>query len=144
MKHAPARRRRSGFTLMEVMLVLLILAILASGAGLAYQRIHRRANINAAAAQVGALKTPLQAYQLSIGNFPSTAQGLQALRNPPPDLPNQAKWDGPYIDSDVPLDPWDNPYQYMSPGVRNPDGFDLWSFGPDGMNGTQDDIGNWK
>jgi len=139
-----ARRRQDGFTLMEVMLVLLIMAILASSAGLAYQKIHRRANINAAATQVGALKTPLQAYQLSIGNFPTTAQGLQALRTPPSDLPNPAKWDGPYLDGDVPLDPWDNPYQYMCPGVHNPDGFDVWSLGPDGINGTQDDIGNWK
>ena len=48
------------------------------------------------------------------------------------------------MDSDVPLDPWDNPYQYMSPGIHNPDGFDVWSFGPDGINGTQDDIGNWN
>jgi general secretion pathway protein G len=141
MKPSPARRRQGGFTLMEVMLVLVILVILASTAGLAYQGIQRRANINAAATQVGLLKTPLHAYQLSIGSYPTT---LQALRTPPPDLPNVSKWDGPYLDSDVPLDPWGNPYQYVSPGVHNPDSFDVWSLGPDGVNGTQDDIGNWK
>jgi general secretion pathway protein G len=142
MKRRPVRRPE-GFTLMEVMLVLVILVILASTALLAFQGIQRRANINAAFTQVGALKTPLQAYQLSVGYFPSTAQGLQALRIRPADVP-QEKWDGPYLDSDVPLDPWGNPYQYMCPGARNPDSFDVWSFGPDGANGTQDDIGNWK
>ena len=56
---------------------------------------------------------------------------------------NPSKWEGPYLDSDLPLDPWDNPYQYVSPGIHNPDGFDIWSYGPDGINGTEDDIGNW-
>jgi len=138
------RRRTGGFTLMEVLLVLVILAVLASLAVFAYQKTQRRANINAAKAQVGLLRTPLQAYQLSIGSYPTTAQGLQALRYAPSDLPNPSKWDGVYLESDVPLDPWDNPYQYISPGIHNPDGFDVWSFGPDGINGTQDDIGNWN
>jgi len=59
-------------------------------------------------------------------------------------LPNPSKWDGPYLDRDVPKDPWGNPYQYGSPGPYNPDSFDVWSLGPDGVNGTQDDIGNWS
>lgn len=129
---------------MEVLLVLIILAVLASLAVFAYQNTQRRANINAAKAQVGLLKTPLQAFQLSTGNYPTTAQGLQALRYLPSDLPDPSKWDGPYLESDVPLDPWGNPYQYVSPGIHNPDGYDLWSYGPDRLSGTDDDIGNWN
>ena len=81
-------------------------------------------------------------FELDCGSFPSGAQGLDALRMPPPDVP-PGKWNGPYLDSAVPLDPWGSPYQYMFPGSRNPDSYDLWSCGPDGMNGTEDDIGNW-
>ena len=61
----------------------------------------------------------------------------------PGDLTNASKWQGPYLDKESPLDPWDNPYQYSYPGTRNQDRFDIWSFGPDGADGTADDIGNW-
>jgi general secretion pathway protein G len=136
-------RRRRGFTLMEVLLVLVILAILGSLAALSYEAISRRANKKAAESQIGLFKTPLQMYQMAIGTFPTTTQGLDALRNAPGDLANQTKWDGPYLDAPVPPDPWNNPYQYVSPGSHNPDGYDVWSYGPDGVNGTDDDIGNW-
>jgi type II secretion system protein G len=99
--------------------------------------------INAAKRQIGLLKTPLLTYELDIGSLPTTPQGLDALRRPPADLPNPQKWDGPYLDADVPLDPWSHPYHYCSPGAHNHDSYDLWSSGPDGINGTQDDIGNW-
>lgn len=143
MNHPRDRRRKGGFTLIEVLLVLVILVVLASLAVVAYGPIQRRAKVDQAKSQIGLFKTPLQTYQMTIGHFPTSAQGLSALRVPPADLPNPAKWDGPYLESDVPPDPWDNPYQYVSPGIHNPDGFDVWSFGPDGMNGTEDDIGNW-
>jgi type II secretion system protein G len=99
--------------------------------------------INAAKRQIGLLKTPLLTYQLDIGSLPTTAQGLDALRRPPADLPNPQRWAGPYLDADVPLDPWGKPYHYCSPGTHNHDSYDVWSSGPDGINGTQDDIGNW-
>jgi general secretion pathway protein G len=137
-------RRRRGFTLMEVLLVLVILAILGSLAALSYDAINRRANKKAAESQIGLFKTPLQMYQMAIGSFPTTTQGLEALRSAPGDLPNSSKWDGPYLDSAVPMDSWGNPYQYVSPGEHNRDGYDVWSFGPDGVNGTDDDIGNWS
>lgn len=138
MSYAPRRRR--GFTLIEVLLVLVILVVLASLAVVAYGPIQRRANINAAKSQIGLFKTPLQTYQMTVGSYPQT---LDALRAPPADLANPAKWDGPYLDSDVPLDPWGAPYYYAYPGSHSVDSYDLWSAGPDGVSGTEDDIGNW-
>jgi general secretion pathway protein G len=137
------RRRCGGFTLVEVLLVLVILVIIASLAVTAYGPIRRKAFINAAKTQIKAFKTPLQAYQLDIGDFPSSSQGLDALRHLPSDLPNQDKWFGPYLDSEVPKDPWGNPYSYEHPGKHQEDWPDIWSFGPDGQDGTEDDVGNW-
>jgi len=130
-------------TLIEVLLVLAILVIIASLAVTAYGPMQRKAYIRAAEAQIKAFKTPLQAYYLDLNCYPTTQQGLDALRNPPADLPNPSKWNGPYLDTDVPLDPWGRPYQYECPGRNNRDEYDVWSLGPDGQNGTDDDIGNW-
>ena len=79
-------------------------------------------------------------YDSSVSSYPSS---LQALLTQPQDLPDPSKWAGPYLDIDIGRDPWGNPYQYACPGSHNPDSFDVWSFGPDGVNGTPDDIGNW-
>jgi len=95
------RRRRGGFTLIEVMLVLTILVIIASLAVMAYGPIQRNAYIKAANTQIKAFKTPLQAYRLDIGDYPSTSQGLEALLAAPSDLANPDKWVGPYLDSQV-------------------------------------------
>ncbi|MBN2024883.1 MAG: type II secretion system major pseudopilin GspG [Pirellulales bacterium] len=140
--HNPPRRRR-GFTLIEVLLVLAILVIIASFAVIALGPMQRSAYTRAALAQVKAFKSPLQAYRLDMKDFPSTAQGLEALRNVPNDAPNPDKWAGPYLDSPVPLDPWDQPYQYEYPGKHGQDLPDIWSFGADGIDGTADDVGNW-
>jgi general secretion pathway protein G len=133
-----------GFTLIEVLLVLVILVTLASLAVNAYDGIRRKANINAARVQIGLFESQLALYQLSLTTYPTPDQGgLEALRNPPSDLANPDSWDGPYLDKPVPLDPWGNPYQYQFPGKSNPDKYDLWSFGPDLTDGTADDVGNW-
>lgn len=137
-------RRRAAFTLVEVLLVLVILVIIGSIAVTAYGPIQRRAYINAARSQIKAFKTPLNAYQLDVGDYPSTAQGLQALRYPPGDLPDPSRWNGPYLDSEVPLDPWGNEYRYEYPGRYDPTQPDIWSPGPDGIDGTDDDIGSWQ
>jgi general secretion pathway protein G len=133
----PANRRR-GFTLVEVLLVLVILMIMASLTLLAIGPMQRKAYINSAKTQIGLFKTPLSAYQLDVGSLPAS---LEALRRPPADLPNPAKWAGPYLESEVPLDPWGHPYQYACPGQHNPDSYDIWSLGPDGTG--NESIGNW-
>ena len=130
-----------GFTLMEVLLVLVILVILGSLAVGVFPNAQKKAQIDAARSQIGLLKTPLEMYYLAMNEFPASAQGLDALRNPPGDAAG-GKWAGPYAES-IPVDPWGNPYQYANPGTHNPDKYDIWSFGPDGAPGTADDIGNW-
>jgi general secretion pathway protein G len=137
------QRRRGGLTLVEVMLVLVILMIIASLAVTAYGPIQRKAYINASKTQIKAFKTPLEAYKLDMSDFPATADGLEALRGTPSGVANPDKWSGPYLDSPVPLDPWGNPYQYEYPGKHEDEKPDIWSFGPDGMDNTDDDIGNW-
>jgi len=134
-------RRKSGFTLIEVLLVLVILVVLASLAVVAYGPIQRRAKLNQAKAQIGLFKTAVGLYENGVGSYPSTASGLQALRSRPADIADPSKWDGPYLDSDVPLDPWDKPYQYACPGNHNPDSFDVWTVTPPPDN---QEIGNWK
>jgi general secretion pathway protein G len=134
---------RSGFTLLEVLLVLVILVTLAGLAVGTYDGIRRGANIKAARAQIGLFESQLALYQMAVTDYPSTDQGLEALRNPPSDLLNPDSWEGPYLDKPVPLDPWGKPYQYQRDGKNNPNKYDLWSFGPDGTDGTADDIGNW-
>ncbi len=139
-----ASRRRRGFTLIEVLLVLVILVLLASMSVPLYQSYQRQANFKAAKSQIGLFETAIEGFQLNIGSYPTTEQGLNGLLAPPADLPNPAKWEGPYLKgNEIPLDPWGTPYQYRFPGDRNPNGYDLWSIGPDRTDGTEDDVGNW-
>ncbi len=131
-----ARRRESGFTLIEVLLVMVILVVLASFALVSIGPMTRRYKLNQARAQIGLFKTPLEAYQLDIGTYPSN---LNALIARPPDVGNSNKWQGPYLDADqIPLDPWNNMYQYASPGMHHPDSYDIWTVSPEGV-----EIGNW-
>jgi len=121
------------------MLVMIILAILA---GIAVPIIigqRKKANINAAKAQVGMITSALQGYDADNSQLPTEQQGLQALVQKPDGA--SSEWHR-YLDKDIPLDPWGNPYQYKVPGNHGMD-FDVWSFGPDGQDGTDDDIGNW-
>jgi general secretion pathway protein G len=140
----PGRRARGAFTLMEVLLVLVILVVLGSLAVGMFTNTKRQADINAAKSQIELFATPLDLYFFAMNEYPSTAAGLEALRRPPADARQPEKWAGPYLDREIPLDPWGNPYQYAYPGTYNPDKYDIWSFGPDGQNGTADDIGNWQ
>lgn len=128
------RGRADGFTLVEVMVVLVILVLLA---GLVGPRIFSQvdtANVRAADVQVKSLRSALQTYRLDVGRFPTTSEGLAALMSPPSDAVDY--WRGPYLDDELPVDPWRNPYRYESP-VDNLQGFVLYSFGADGVEGGE-------
>jgi general secretion pathway protein G len=136
--------RRCGFTLIEVLLVLLILVILASLVIGVYQGTRRRAQEDAARAQVGLITPQIDLFEFHIGRYPTNDEGLGALITCPMNLPDPSKWAGPYLKSnEIPTDPWGNQLRYCSPGRHNPE-YDVWSVGADGADGTDDDIGNWK
>jgi general secretion pathway protein G len=128
-------RRQGGFTLIEVLLVLVILVVLASFVVVNIGRVQSRSKMDQARAQIGMFKTPISVFQLNCGGYPST---LEALIQPPPDVP-PGKWSGPYLESGLPADPWGNPYQYMCPGQHNPETYDCWTVSPEGL-----EIGNWE
>ena len=100
-----------------------------------YDLVETRAAIRAVKVQVAVLEQAIETYQVVVGSYPAK---LDALRTRPADVPAD-RWDGPYLNNDVPLDPWGNAYHYALPGVHNRDSFDVWSVGPDGKQ-----IGNWK
>ncbi|MBX7165145.1 MAG: type II secretion system major pseudopilin GspG [Pirellulales bacterium] len=138
------RRRRAGFTLMELLLVMAILVILLGLVAPRFMNTQAKANINAAKSQIGLFKTPLEMYFQNMNAYPTTEQGLLAIAEAPADLENKDKWDGPYIDGGIPKDPWGHDYQYRYPAEKNKNDFpDIWSLGPDGEDGSDDDIGNW-
>jgi general secretion pathway protein G len=138
-----AARRNRGFTLLEILVALAILGLLVGLAVTKTGGIFDSSQITVAKlfVQTG-VKTGLTSYKMATGNYPTTTEGIQALITPP--AGKEGRWNGPYIEgSKVPIDPWGNPYQYAYPGTHNKDGFDIWSKGPDGQEGTGDDIGNW-
>ena len=96
--------------------------------------------VRAAQNQINLFETPLKMFYLDLNAYPTTNQGLDALWEQPSDLAMPDRWSGPYLEKAVPLDPWGKPYRYHSPGVLNPESYDLWSTGPDGVH----DIGNWQ
>jgi general secretion pathway protein G len=134
------RRGAAGFTLMEVLLVLVILVVLASMAVNVFWGAREKADRQAAATQVGLYAKAADMYRLDMKRYPSN---LQDLVNKPSDAAAANKWSGPYMDK-IAKDPWDNEYHYASPGKHNPSSCDIWSSGPDGQDGTPDDIGNWE
>jgi general secretion pathway protein G len=141
-------RRRRGFTLIEVLLVIAILGVLAAFVVPSFIGAGEKARIDAAKIQVspsGPIAGALDLYRLQMGSYPSTEDGLRALWEKPDSLDEDDKWTGPYI-NDVKslIDPWGkNEFQYRSPGEYNEDSYDLWSMGPDKEDGTDDDVTNW-
>ncbi|HVT30907.1 MAG TPA: type II secretion system major pseudopilin GspG [Lacipirellulaceae bacterium] len=133
---------RPGFTLMEVLLVLVILVILASLAVSTYRGVQTRALKDAAKSKVGMIAKQVDLYQVHMLTFPSN---LNDLINKPSDAKAADRWSGPYLkDSSALRDPWENDIRYANPGKHNTDSYDIWSVGPDGQDGTADDIGNWE
>lgn len=136
-------KSRRAFTLIELMLVLVILATLSAIVVPKLTGQSKRAKVIATGTQIADLGTALDAFEVGVGRYPTTTEGLRALIEKPSSEADD--WQGPYINKNViPLDPWSNEYQYRCPGQYNPDGFDLYSYGPDGKMGGDDDITNWS
>lgn len=128
-------RRSTGFTLLELVVVIVVLGLLVT---LVAPQILGRvgdAQITAARTQMELFGTALDNYKLDNGVYPSTEQGLAALRTAPSTGVAARNWRGPYLRKDVPLDPWGRPFLYRSPGARNPTGYDLATLGRDGEEG---------
>jgi general secretion pathway protein G len=132
----------TGFTLVELLIVMIILGLLAALVGPRMFGKVGKSKQKAAKAQISLFETALDTYRLDVGKYPTTDQGLKALRVKPEGLNN---WDGPYLPKDVPLDPWGHPYDYRCPGEHGD--YDIISYGADwkpGGEGEDADIVNWK
>lgn len=137
------RQQLSGFTLIEVMVVVVILGILASIIVPKIMDKPAEARIVKAKQDIRAIQSALEMYKLDNFVYPTTDQGLQALVTKPTTNPVPPHWKQ-YLDR-LPMDPWDNPYQYLNPGVHGP--IDIWTYGPKGPSGGSsgtDVIGNWN
>ncbi len=133
--------RLYGFTLLELLVVMVIIGLLAGYVGPKYFAQIGKSEVKSARAQLDALGKSLDQYRLDTGHYPTTEQGLAALDARPT---NETKWDGPYLKKNVPPDPWGKPYLYKQPGEHSE--YDLFSYGKDGQpGGTGDaiDITNW-
>jgi general secretion pathway protein G len=139
----PQKRTQAGVTLIELMVVVTIIALFVAIVGPRLFKNVDKSKVVAAKSQIEAFGTALGTYKLDVGTFPSTDQGLQALRLKPGDVAN---WNGPYLPKDIPLDPWGHPYIYKFPGDHG-DEPDIMSLGADGQMGGEGldaDIVNWK
>lgn len=136
------RNNKRGFTILEILIVLAVIGMLVALGVSQADRILGRSQEDVARIWVNeTIKVPLTSYRIHMGQYPSTEEGLQALINPPANRAD--RWRGPYIDGTrIPTDPWGNPYQYRFPGTRNQGSYDVYSFGPDGVDSDQN-IGNW-
>lgn len=141
MNNSTSARARAGFTLVELLVVVTILGILvAMVAPRLAGRTEQARRARAEADVKGNIALALDLFETDTGGYPTTEQGLAALRAKPAEAEN---WHGPYLKQN-PVDPWNRPYRYTYPGVQNPSDYDLFSLGPDGAEGTGDDIGNWE
>jgi len=131
------------FTFIEIMVVVIIIGVLAAIVLPKFTGRTEEARIGAAESQLGVFSTSLDAYELDNGRYPSTEQGLKALAKKPSTPPIPKRWKGPYMQKESSQDPWGGKYNYKSPGTHNPRSYDLYSFGPDGKEGGDDDITNW-
>ncbi len=136
------RRKSSGFTLLELLVVMVIIGLLVGYVAPMYFKQVGKSEVKVARAQIESFGKALDQYRLDAGHYPTTEQGLQALVVKPADEP---KWDGPYLKKGVPPDPWGNAYTYKRPGTKGE--YDIVSLGKDGVPGgvgEDADIGSWE
>jgi general secretion pathway protein G len=125
------RRRHTGFTLLELLVVIVIIGLLAAYVGPKYFAQLGKSEVTIAKAQMESFEKSLDTYRLDVGRYPSTEEGINALMVAPPSA--GAKWNGPYLKKAVPQDPWGHPYQYRSPGAKGD--YEIVSTGKDGQPG---------
>ena len=136
-----AKSARRAFTIIEVLLAIALISLLAFIVVGNLDTLMTGGQTKIAKSMVeDSVATPLMSFNLSVGRYPTTEEGLNALVNAPDAL--SERWKGPYARS-LPLDPWGNAYQYRCPSTKSKVGYDVWSNGPDGQPDTEDDIGNW-
>jgi general secretion pathway protein G len=137
------KRKQTGFTLLELLVVLGIIAMLAGLVGPQVMKHMGESKVRAAKVQIEDLSQTMDMYKLDVGSYPTTEQGLNALIENPGDI---QRWNGPYLrKAKVPLDPWNNEYRYTSPGEHGK--FDISSFGADGKEGGEGedkDLNSWE
>jgi general secretion pathway protein G len=143
-KIQPVRRNSRGFTLVEIMVVVVIIGILAAAIIPQFIGTTQDAKISAAKSQAAELESAVERFYVHMDRYPTQDEGLKVLVDAPPG-DDAKKWRGPYI-KQLRNDPWGNPYQYLNPGTHHPTSFDIWSRGADGADGGEGgnaDIGNW-
>lgn len=136
------KKRGNGFTLVEILVVIIIIGLLAALVGPRLFGKVSTAKLSAAKAQIELFGTALDTFRLDVGRYPTTEEGLKALREKPSGVEG---WNGPYLPKEIPLDPWKKPYIYKSPGDHGD--YDLISYGLDGTEGGEgenQDVVSWK
>lgn len=137
-------KSESGITLLELLVVMVIIALFATLVGTRLWKNVATAKKTAAKDQIATFENAIEQFRLEVGRLPTQEEGLQALRLRPPAV-EESKWNGPYLQKDVPLDPWGNPYVYRMPGQHGE--YDVLSYGRDsreGGEGEDGDVVSWK
>ena len=143
MKTLSPFKRSAGFTLLEIMVVVIVIGVLAATIIPQFMTTTTDAKVSAAKADISQLENAIERFNLHMDRFPTSDEGLKVLVEAPPG--DDKKWRGPYIKL-LRDDPWGNPYQYRVPGTHHPTTFDVWSQGADkqdGGEGPNTDVGNW-
>ena len=146
-KSRMSRLGHDGLTLIEIVVVIIVLGLLAGLVGPQIIGRVSEAKTSTAQTQIELFSVALDNYRLDNGRYPTTEQGLQALRQKPVSEPAPYNWRGPYLQKEIPMDPWGQPYVYRSPGDANPTTYDLFTLGRDGQLGGEDedaDVTSWQ